>query len=395
MKIQKVNKLLAIETKENFLRRFLIELAKEENVNPKLLESKFEIEEFEKEFFVFIGDGEIDYTCSIGYNRTQEYIAMEKEIKLINYEYVEEINPVNKTKIVTDWQPYSGSFSSECTGVIDADGKIVTYYDFTTKSIECDEVVELGSDMIEKGKRSLHDSLSYSAEKKLPGDEYRDFRGNSEIDILGVYRYLVPYYKIKYSFEGEEKIFEHKATENEISIYLNEEELEFSYEVGKFKAGEFESGKFDAVNIEKLALEDEKVKMLKKVSIVSMVAFFGSMLIWQFLPFILGLLIFVATIAATFISYNMMKKLKGNLESDLKAKEKARKEEFDAKEKARREEFDAKEKTRKEEFDAKEKARKEAFITELQNRIYENLQRSLISLKLNPVTFDEVFGENK
>ena len=76
MTVEKSYSLLPVQTKDEFLRETLIKFAQDENVDTKLFEVNFEVQEFEKKFYLFKGNVESSYTCAIGNNRTENYVEM-------------------------------------------------------------------------------------------------------------------------------------------------------------------------------------------------------------------------------------------------------------------------------------------------------------------------------
>ena len=104
MQLKQAERVRTFLTKKDALRKLLIKFAQEEEIDAKLLQKDFKVEEFEKEFLVVRGQAECSYTCSIGYDRTENYVEIEKVRKKIGdtWQYVSE--PVNKTRTVTDWQ---------------------------------------------------------------------------------------------------------------------------------------------------------------------------------------------------------------------------------------------------------------------------------------------------
>ena len=356
MKTQKGNRLLPIESKESFLRKTLIKFARKQNVAPKLLESNFVVEEFEKEFFVFLGEVECDFTCSIGYNRTENYVEIERKQKLIKqpdgnskWEWVNE--PVNKTRTVTDWQPYSGSKNGKCFVAIKTNGEsdeecwnLIKY--LVGESKEYDEEIELENEIVAKGKEALARDFSIKTKIGLPGDTRKDFSSNEKVEVLEVRKYKVPFYRVKYSYKGKEKSFEHNALVDKFSITLYKEETE--------------ELKYKPLDTQKIAKEDKRVKKFALLSKISWIAFIISALLWTMIPF--GFLISIITIViAIVISIK-----KSNTYQNIKF-----------------------------ELDKQEKKKNDNILNEKHKLVYGVLKKTLEKHKLSSATFNEVYAKTE
>ena len=356
MKTQKGNTLLPIESKESFLRKTLIKFARKQSLDPKFLESNFEVEVFYKEYYVFLGEVECNFTCSIGYNRTENYVEIERKQKLIKqpdgnskWEWVNE--PVNKTRTVTDWQPYSGSKTGKSFVAIRTNGErdeecwdLINY--LAGESEEYDEEIELENEIVATGKNALAIDFKIKTEIGLPGDESKDFSSNEKVEVLEVRKYKVPFYRVKYTYKGKDKSFEHNALVDKFSVNLDKDETE--------------ELKYTPLDTKKLAEEDEEVKKLAKLCKISWIAVLITGLLSAIIPF--GFLICVIVIVIAIVTSIKKSNKYQNIKFDL---------------------------------DEKEKKKKENILNEKHKKVYEVLKKSLENHGLKSATFDEVYAKAK
>ena len=363
MRTQKGNTLLPIESKESFLRKTFIKFARKQNVKPKLLESTFEVEVFHKEYYVFLGEVECNFTCSIGYNRTENYVEMERKQKLIKqydgsskWEWVNE--PVNKTRTVTDWQPYSGSKTGKSFVAIRTNGEsdeecwdLIKY--LAGKSEEYDEEIELESEIVATGKNELARDFRIETKIGLPGDNSKDFSSNENVEILEVRKYKVPFFRVKFNYNGKEKSFEHNALVDKFSVTLDKDETE-----------ELKYKPLDTAKIAK-----ERVKTLTKLrniawlSIIPIGILLGILGMAEvvkstFLSSIIPVAVFIIAIVLTVKRSSKYNSIKGEL-------------------------------------DYKEKRKKENILNEKHKKVYEVLKKALENHGLKSATFDEVYAKAK
>ena len=356
MKTQKGNTLLPVESKESFLRKTLIKYARKQNLDPKLLESKFEVEVFYKEYYIFLGEIECDFTCSIGYNRTENYVEMERKQKLIKqydgsskWEWVDE--PVNKTRTVTDWQPHSGSKTGKSFVAIKTNGEndkecwdLIDY--LGGESEEYDEEIVLENEIVAAGENALVIDFRIKTEIGLPGDECKEFSSNEEVEVLEIRKYKIPFYRVKHNYKGKEKSFEHNALVDKFSVNLDKDETE--------------ELKYTPLDTKKLAEEDAEVKKLAKSSKISWIAVLIAALLSALIPF--GFIICVIAIVIA-ISTSIKKSNKYQ--------------------------------SKKSELDEKEKKKKANILDEKHKKVYEVLKKALINHGLKSATFDEVYAKTK
>ena len=355
MNTQKGNKLIPAMSKEDYLRESLIKFARKENIDPNIFKSNFVVEEYEKEFFVFLGEVECNFTCSIGYNRTENYVEMEKKQKLIKqydgsskWEWVTE--PVNKTRTVTDWQPYSGVKKGNVFSVVKSNGewdeecgkieKLVT-----GKSEEYDENIEISNEVMTAGEEILATEYRVLTKFGLPGDKYNDFNSDEKVEVLEVRRYVVPYYKLKYNFKGKQKSCDLIACSNSFTLSLDNDEKE--------------ELKFKPKDTKKIATERvkplTKMRNLSWLAIVPVGILLGILRVPQFLGSVIPLVIFVVAIILSIKRSSEYNSIKSQL-------------------------------------DKQDKERKDNILNEKHKQVYNLLKTALSSHGLRSVKFDEVYS---
>jgi len=357
MKTQKGVRRLPIESKESFLRKTLIEFARKQDVNPKLLETQFEIEVFDKEFYIFLGEVECDFTCSIGYNRTENYIVMEQKQKLIKqpngnskWEWVNE--SVNKTRTVTDWQAYSGSKNGKCVVAIKANGEsdeecwnLVKY--LAGELEEYDEEIELGNEIVAGGKEALARDFRIETKVGLPGDESKDFSSNEKVKVIEIRKYKIPFYRVKLNYNGKEKSFEHNALVDKFSVSLDKDETE--------------ELKYTPLDTKKLAEQDNRVKRFSLISKISWIVGIVLAGLLMIVPGV-GFLLSMGAIAVPVVLTIKRSKAYNSVKTEL---------------------------------DIKEKKKKENILNEKHKKVYEVLKKALENHGLKSATFDEVYSKTK
>ena len=199
MEISNSFKFTPVLSKEEFIRKILLKFAKVEDVEPELLKVEFkEVKTVDREFFYVSGKTTCEYTCSIGYNRTENYIEMETKREKVGDTWRDVTRPVNKTRIVTDWQPYSGTEHGDYFTIVNSNGerdKEAELCESFFKKVEnCDVPVDKeASTHIIKG---AVEELEYGAEShatfSLPGDTYKNFLAKGAVDVEKVITLIIP-----------------------------------------------------------------------------------------------------------------------------------------------------------------------------------------------------------
>lgn len=213
MKVEHAHKLKREKSEKDFLREAMIALTEDKNTPIDVLNSKFDkVINIEREYLIVTADVDINYTCSVGYDRTEEYYEevrdYEKERKFNNG--VKYYKNVKKTRKVTDWSPYSANRqSSETTMVGNGDDDFRNFYDIVTCVKTCQE--ESFIDLEDKCFEILPSSLNQAEEHckslcfagaSIPGDHHKDADYSGTTEVKKVSGVILPEYKVKYTYNG-------------------------------------------------------------------------------------------------------------------------------------------------------------------------------------------------
>lgn len=196
-------------SKEEFLRKLLIELASSSKTPVDVVKAKFgEVEESVREAIVCKAHIETDYSASIGFDRTETYWTKEKKYdsSTKQYYYVD----VEKTRTVTDWQPFSGHISGEKTAaafnesyssIYDND----TIVDVIKSTLDSNIVPKGEADVDYGGLESAKKNCAFFLETEIqyPGDHHKDTKTNSDVTVESISCYKLPFYRVEYTYNGK------------------------------------------------------------------------------------------------------------------------------------------------------------------------------------------------
>ena len=197
MKVDSVERINKEISESEFLREAFLRLSLETDTPADILESQFgKVENFENQYLQVKAETNCTYSCSVGYDRNVTY-----------YE-----NGKQKTKTVTDWQPFSGTNSStELVYVGNADSQ--DDYPSTYKVASCvsackeesfvkvDEQVEVNPSALEYAKQRCIASCFYRVD--LPGDRQKDKNYSGVANVKAINVAYIPEYKMEYKYNGE------------------------------------------------------------------------------------------------------------------------------------------------------------------------------------------------
>ncbi|MBQ8374415.1 MAG: hypothetical protein IJX98_02435 [Clostridia bacterium] len=227
-----------------FQRAAYLELFANVDVPAKISEAKFgEASEIYWQFLLMQGRYDLKYKAEIGYDRTEQYWATEKEYK--NGQTYEK--KVLKERTVTDWQPYSGEDEGEAWSssmIVNpmaeyfASGSDAGEYSQTSRFETClskaDRLGDIMSEYAQSGcdERPVAPTgtnrdnalLSGAAEvainikSKLPGDHYRNFDYSSKSEVISEMHVTVPAYQLPFELEGEKYAVDAYAVNNDVHL---------------------------------------------------------------------------------------------------------------------------------------------------------------------------------
>lgn len=201
-------------TEKEFLRSTYLSLASDYRTPPDILSSSFSAPTIQYCHYAKVTAG-VDVTCSasIGYNRQEKY----KEYNEVKGRWEQ------KTRTVTDWSAYSGNYSDELSMFVEnndsPDEDIVNFHRSvetalnTAKSesiIPLDEVDfaleeyphEIKDASRRLAERVITEEVINRCEDSLPGDEHKDFRASSSLEIKKITCGVAPQYNMEYELGG-------------------------------------------------------------------------------------------------------------------------------------------------------------------------------------------------
>ena len=309
-------------TKEAFLRKALIELAKASETPIDVVNSQFgEVRESVKEVMLVSAHVESDYTVSIGYDRKEQYQSTER--KFIHEGSWYTCNGVQrradhngtytvdciKERTVTDWQSHSGHISGDAT-CAEMNGGTATRIsvEHILKTIKDESIVEKGDAAVD-GESFLQAQRRCKAavESRIhfPGDHHKGFDSHANTTVEFVSCYKLPFYEAEYTY-GDKK-----------------------YKVEGFACGELEvAAEFppNDINIEAVAKNDTKKSKAGKIA--GWIAFAGTY-VFAWVMFAIGIywtwFIPVVALAAAIVLHVLhnnkySKQIRGLKEDNIKLK---------------------------------------------------------------------------
>ncbi len=212
-----------LTTKEQFLRSILLYLTENQDSPADVLKASFgEIEEDEIQGFVAMGVANGHYSATIGYDRTEKYVEQEYGFVGSNMHYTLNGHPrvgtgknvmhdVEKTRTVTDWQPYNGNIVNEnCSTVITEPPyeewnfkicELLRKKDLDSLYDEFPETTDLSNNVYRSGRQNL--AFAVECGISFPGDRVKDKRCSVSISEYSLIRCIVPIYKVYYEYEGK------------------------------------------------------------------------------------------------------------------------------------------------------------------------------------------------
>ncbi len=200
MKFQEVSKIKNTISKHDFYRKALVKLALAVDAPIDIVKVKFnEIKEYYREIIYSNIHTELDYSCSIGYNREEEYQVRERQYDG-SYAYV------TKTRQLTDWQPYGGHVSKSLAmwsmNEEDQEPDIQSIIDGISEKdfIPCEDNPNVNTKVLEDIKLLCEKNITNNL--NLPGDTYKQFLTDAQHSILELVCLKVPYYMASYEYGG-------------------------------------------------------------------------------------------------------------------------------------------------------------------------------------------------
>lgn len=224
MEFSKVYTVKKEVSEQQFLRKVLIELSKDQKSPSNVMDAKFgQVTEFTSEFLLLEADVEVNYSGSCGYDRQEQYQTTESKHLSEGDEYTiggirrrasrsgsYEVDVV-KMRTVTDWRPHSGTLKKHTSSVELNEGnedakRLLTPFVKAMEEAKDESVVEEGTASVNA---AAYQSAGETCERKAkyavswPGDRTRDEQYNCSTDVTGVECYIVPCYKVEFVYNGK------------------------------------------------------------------------------------------------------------------------------------------------------------------------------------------------
>ncbi len=298
-------------TSEEFARRAYIYAVSSKTSPVDVVESEFMPATHEYANILEVNaDVNVTYSATIGYDRKVQY----KELSSNGKSYV------TKTKIVTDWSPFSGVNSGNYTEfralneINDlTESNVNNVFSSTILTVNKNDIISYDDAEFEKGKldsygegeieRSKDGCIStcaFEAKRRLPGDHNKDFSYNGTATVKKVKEYNVPVYTTKYKYKDG---------------------TEFSANAFGIGTPTFWGEQVDATSdIERVVDQDKKVSIFSKVNFVATIlCMVASLLCWFIKQAALpAWCVFIATVAVFIVYIIFIKKARKKILGDMR-----------------------------------------------------------------------------
>lgn len=348
MKITKAHKLIPLLTQKDALKKLLVKFSQDENIDKELLKKEFKIEPFEKKYLLFSGNVDCEYSCAVGFDREEEYLATETQQKLINGHWEKVPVTVNKKRTVTDWTPHSGRKSDTHRVILNAnaelDAEALEASDIISElsSEEVDYDTELNENILSTGAQDLLNSFATHIHLfLLPGDRSRNYNASGNATVEEVKVFLMTFYKISYMHNGKERCIEINACKNDFSITLEEDERD--------------NLKYEPLDTKKIA--SDKFQKLAKIRNICWLTVIPITIVSGFISWFF--LLFVAAVATSIVLTVKHHKLYSAY---------------------------------KKELDDKEMKKRNSILDVKRKEVYAVLCEAILNNELAPCTFEEVYS---
>ena len=192
------------------------------------------------QFTFLIGDYALNYTVDIGHYRKEQYIDV--QTRYVDGKTIKE--QVVKTRTVTDWTPFSGSYRREDVitfGAVSLPEKSDIHFDFEedevlalqryfaehgSDGLECydesgiaERIVPPSSADTQRAMERKAEELAYDCKQSLPGDTYQNFAYSVSSTAKDVDWMMAPEYALGFTYEGEN--YEVRSFASEIRTRLS------------------------------------------------------------------------------------------------------------------------------------------------------------------------------
>lgn len=208
-----------IKGSDEFLRDTLVDLAKNKETPSEIFDIEYEpVKMVYRKISKIDVDVDVSYSASIGYDRKETYRTKERVYNREKGRYENEI--VENTRIVTDWEPISGSKSySYSTGLcldsydFDEEGEVNSIEQVfpswvTSQTVKSFDPKKNSVSPEMPSQKQIDDYADVCASKSvkrckssLPGDSIKNFNYSAR-ESKDVKAYVVPQYVLQYELKG-------------------------------------------------------------------------------------------------------------------------------------------------------------------------------------------------
>ena len=195
-------------SKDEFKRSLFIALATNEKTPSDLFDTEIKIVEEKGEVYFGAFEVESQVSCSVGYDRIEEYWDKESKVDYINGKRIERLVDVKKTKTVTDWSPYHGTYSDIFSGYAFEDGQRVSEFRSVIKGVNKEKdvhIIDFPKKYSQKAYKELKHEAEFTCESliNIPGDHYKNASYNSSSKLVELFYFTGPIYRSSYTYNGE------------------------------------------------------------------------------------------------------------------------------------------------------------------------------------------------
>ena len=197
-------------SEQEFLRAVAVHLAQKDETPTDIFESTFDkVKEVEKQYVMIEGDVEVNYSCSVGYDRKEEYYEKVKKYDAgkQEYYYVDE----KKTRTVTDWQAHTGTANGQMTVIVAntatqkdcrTEREVATCIDTTHPDYkEAAEEMNVKENAKQEAVNQSVSNCFYGV--RLPGDHQKDKNYSGSLKINKMTGLYLPEYQMAYTYQGK------------------------------------------------------------------------------------------------------------------------------------------------------------------------------------------------
>lgn len=200
-------------TKEEFLRHALIGIGTDKDAPSNIMDAQFEkVVEYNEEFIVCTCDVLISYSASIGYDRQETYLAPKKKTNSNGRTYEDYFDQEERTRIVTDWAPFSGTVNAtetKCVLNSSSDGeeicklllKELENSNEENHTEENDTLTIVNNNGLNRAIKMCEDD-AYWKEVHWPGDHHKNERHTAKSTIVELKCIKAHVYYLEYTYEG-------------------------------------------------------------------------------------------------------------------------------------------------------------------------------------------------